>query len=438
MVRRTWFVAAALALVVMLPAPGVGGRPQDQTGTAAPASALSNVTRVEITRREPLAGGMAFGSSGSYEKLVGTAFLEVDPDDPRNALIVDLDKAPRNGRGMVEYSTDLYMLKPLDMRKGNGKIFFQVNNRGSKGTLGQFDDGTGTNDPSTPADVGNGFVLREGYTLVWAGWEGDILPGANRMTINLPTATDEGAEITGPLTVRFDVARQIPSDGAVSLPLSGRRDVDSYETASLDPASATLTVRDYLTTPEQAIPPERWAFATCRRSSRTGAVENVVPSRKDICLRDGFAPDKLYQLSYTARNPKPMALGFAATRDVLSFLRYASADAAGNPNPLGTGISQVYCWGNSQTGRYVRSFVYLGFNADTEGRRVCDGALVQIAAAQQLALNTRFASAEAASQYGAIGLYASDLFPFTYGVTTGPVSGRTDGLLKRPDTDPLV
>src|SRR3954452_7764280 len=137
MVHRTWFVFAALAIAVMLPARGVGGRPLDQLRTAALASSLSNVTRVEITRREPLAGGMTFGSTGSYEKLVGTAFLEVDPADPRNALIVDLDKVPRNARGMVEYSTDLYILKPVDMRMGNGKIFFQVNNRGNKGTLGQ-------------------------------------------------------------------------------------------------------------------------------------------------------------------------------------------------------------------------------------------------------------------------------------------------------------
>src|SRR5262249_12883256 len=206
MVHRAWFVFAAIAFVVALPVLAAVGRPLDQPRTAALLSALSNVTRVEITRREPLAGGLAFGSTGSYEKLVGTAYLEVDPDDPRNAPIVDLDKAARNARGMVEYSTDLYILKPLDLRKGNGKIFFRVNNRGNKGPLGQFNDGTGTNDPSTPADVGNGFVLREGYTLVWVGWEGDILPGANRMTIKLPTVTDQGAEISGPLTVRFDVA----------------------------------------------------------------------------------------------------------------------------------------------------------------------------------------------------------------------------------------
>ena len=375
---------------------------------------------------------MPFGATGPYEKLVGTAFLEVDPADPHNSFIQDIDKAPRNARGRVEYSTELYILKPVDLQKGNGKIFFQANNRGNKSILQQFDDAPATNDPSTAEDAGNGFVLREGYTLVWAGWESDVLPGQDRMTINLPTATDRGAELTGPLTVRFDVARQIPMQGAVSLPLSGRAESESYETASLDPARASLTVQDELGAPERTIAPDAWAFATCKRNAETGAVEAVTPSRKDICLFQGFDPNQLYTLRYTARNPKPLGLGFTATRDVLSFLRYEPG------TPLGGRPSQVYCWGNSQTGRYMRSFLYLGFNEDTQGRRVCDGVVAHLAGAQGLDLNTRFSNIDNASQWGAIGLYPRDLFPFSYGMTTDPVTGRTDGILKHPSTDPLV
>jgi hypothetical protein len=409
-------------------------------GGATPAAqTATGVTRVDIARREPLANGMPFGNVGAYEKVVGTVALEADPADPHNAFIQDLDKAPRNQNGNVEYSADLYIIKPVDMSKGNGRVFYQVNNRGNKSILQTFANAPAGNDPGAPADTGDGWVLREGYTLVWVGWEADVLTGSDRMTIRLPVATDGGAEISGPLTVRFDVARQIPTTGAASLPLSGFASSDSYETVALDSSSATLTVRDYLDAPERAITPDRWAFATCKRNEQTGAIESVTPSLKDICLFDGFDPNQLYQLTYTARNPKPLALGFAATRDVLSFLRYGAAENGAVSSPLGDAtIAHVYCWGNSQTGRYVRTFLYVGANEDVRGRRVCDGALVNLAGAQGLDLTSRFTNLDEASQWGGVGLYPRDLFPFSYGVTTDPITGRTDGLLKHPATDPLV
>jgi hypothetical protein len=244
-----WLASAVLAFPLLLSSPTAGAQPT-----------RSGVSHLEITRREPFAGGMTFGATGSYEKLVGTATLEVDPGDPHNSFIQDIGKAPRNAQGMVEYSTEVYILKPVDLSKGNGKIFFQANNRGNKSILQQFDDAAANNDPSTAEDAGNGFVLREGYTLVWAGWESDVLPGQGRLTINLPTATDNGADLTGPLTVRFDVTHQIPQNGAVSLPLSGRAESASYETASLDSASASLSVQDDVDAPERPLPgllPER-------------------------------------------------------------------------------------------------------------------------------------------------------------------------------------
>jgi hypothetical protein len=397
------------------------------------AGAQNPVTSVDISRHEPFADGQSFGNTGAYEKLVGKVHLEADPNDPHNAAITDLDKAPRNARGMVEYAADLYILKPVDMARGNHKIFYQVINRGNKGILNTFDDAPTANDPSSAADAGNGFVLQQGYTLMFLGWESDVLPGNSRMGITLPIATDNGSEITGPLTERYDVAHQVPMNGAASLPLSGSPSSESYETASLDTASATLTVRDYSDSPEQVIPGDRWAFATCDRDPQTGEVTNIQPSGKDLCLFDGFDPNQLYQLTYTARNPKPLALGFAVTRDVLSFLRSSAAN-----NPLGATMSHVYCWGPSQDGRYLRSFLYAGFNEDLQGRKVCDGVMVQLAGAQGLDLESRFTNVDNASQWSALGVYPRDLFPFTYGVTTDPISGRTDGILKRQATDPLV
>jgi hypothetical protein len=397
------------------------------------ASPPAGVTRIDISRRESFAEGQSFGSAGAYEKLVGTAHLETAPSDPHNAGITDLDKVPRNARGMVEYTADLYILKPVDMSRGNHKIFYQVINRGNKGILNTFDDAPNTNDPTTVADAGNGYVLQEGYTLVFLGWESDVLPGNGRMGITLPVATDNGQPITGLLTERYDVSHQIPTIGAASLPLSGSASSESYATASLDTASATLSVRDYSDSPEQIVPGDRWAFATCDMDPQSGQAVNIQPSAKDICVFGGFDPNQLYQLTYTARDPKPLALGFAVTRDVISYLRHNEAD-----NPLEADISQVYCWGPSQDGRYLRSFMYAGFNEDVQGRKVCDGVLVQLAGAQGLDLESRFTNIDNASQWGALGVYPRDLFPFSYGVTTDPVTGQTDGILKRAATDPLV
>ena len=157
--------------------------------------------------------------------MVGTAYLEADPSDPHNAIITDLNLAPLNARGMVEYSTDLYILKPVDMRRGNQELLFEINNRGNKSLGNRYNDtspSANANDPTTPDDFGNAFSLRRGFAVAWAGWESDVVAGANRMTISLPIAGNPTTPLTGPVAVTFDVARQIPMVGAVSLPLSGR------------------------------------------------------------------------------------------------------------------------------------------------------------------------------------------------------------------------
>src|SRR6266508_6689931 len=227
--------------------------------SAAPAASKAScppqgVVRVEITRREPFAGGMSFGRSGSYEKLVGKAYLAEDPTDAHNALIQDIDKVPVDACGHVQFSTDIYILKPVDMSKGNHELFFEVNNRGNKIALNWLNDARSSNDPSTGADAGNGFLMRQGYTVVWAGWEGDVLPGNNRLTIDLPVAHEDGQPITGRVGVQYDVSRHIPVTGTVSLPLSGRPEVDPYPTASLDTSSARLTVRRLIDSPETVVP----------------------------------------------------------------------------------------------------------------------------------------------------------------------------------------
>jgi hypothetical protein len=345
---------------------------------------------------------------------------------------------------MVEYATDFLILKPVDMSKGNRKIFYTINNRGNTGALGAFNGALGVgNNPTTAAHAGNGFLQRQGYAIVDAGWQGDVLPGNFRLTAQYPTVTDVGAEITGTIAVQFDVSRHIPVTGAVSLPLN-QANFDSYETVSLDTSSASLTVRDLVQSPETPIPSDRWAFATCQRNPTTGVVENIVPSSKHICYFEGFDPNKLYQLVYTAKNPRPMALGYAVTRDVGSFLRNQTSDDFGNPNPLAlgaasTGITHMYAYGSSSTGMYVRDFLYLGFNEDEDNRKVFDAMWTNIPGGLRLHQNTRFTMPDIYSRQDLwAGLWPMATFPFSYGVTTDPITGRTDGILKRPQTDPIV
>ena len=424
-------LAVGLACTVLSARGGSDGQPDG----AAPA-ATSRVKRVDITRRELLADGMVFGSVGAYEKLVGTATLELDLADPRNAPITDKDRVPQATPGKIEYTTDLYIIRPVDPARGNGKLLFEVNNRGNKRIWTYVNDSPSStvalNEPKTAQDVGNGFLMRQGYTMAWAGWQGDVRPVENRLTIRIPVATNDGQEIQGRVAVQFDMAQ------GVSKQISNPQ-FEPYEAASFDTSTATLTVRDQIDGPETPIPGNQWAFATCERGSTSGTVSAVTPSPRHVCLFAGFDPNKLYQLTYTAKNPKPMAIGYAVTRDIVSFLRRDSQGTAGATNPLGSSVKNVICMGISSSGMYVRDWMYLGFNEDTAGRKVCDGMMVHIGGAHRLHLATRFSQPDSYSRQDLwAGLYPAARFPFSYGESVDPITGRRDAILKRPATDPLV
>jgi len=401
--------------------------------------AQARLVRVDITGVEsPTFEGTEFGTVGRYEKLVGIAYMEVDPNDPHNAGIVNLERAPRNERGLVEYNADIYILKPIEMERGNHKIFLEVHNRGNKLALNFLNDSPGgVNDPTTATDAGNGFLFRKGYTVVWTGWQGDVTPPNSRMTIRVPVATQkDGSAIVARVRQEYS-DRFIPIEGALTLPLSGSTQFASYESATLDTSRASLTVREHTADPRVQIPASQWAFATCA-ASENGTLE-VVPSAFDICLFEGFRLDRLYELIYPAKNPLVMGLGYAVTRDAISFLRYEAADDAGNPNPLGTGISNAYGLGISSSGMYMRDWLYQGFNEDERGRKVFDGAWSHIGGAHRLLMNVEFAQPNDYSRQDVWHDYISNsIFPFGYSVTTDPITGRTDGILKRPATDPLL
>jgi hypothetical protein len=386
----------------------------------------ARVVKFVVQQQSSFVGGANWGNVGPYEMLQGTAYLEVDPRDPRDALIVDLGNAPRNAQGMVDFSTPFLILQPVNAQLSNHKIFYAVNNRGNnlEGLL------TATT-AAQVAETDAGYALTQGYTIVDAGWEGDVVPTSTNLVASLPRAYQaNGAPITGPMRYEY---YDVPA-GTYTTNLEGTAGFLSYEAADTNTAHASFTVSDSEGGPQTPIPPNRWAFGTCP----TGQA-SLVPDDVDLCYFDGFDNTKLYTLIYQAKNPIVMGLGFATTRDVASFLRYETQDDAGNPNPLGTRITRAYAAGGSQTGGYLRDYIYLGFNEDESGRQVFDGIIPWIAGTDRVFINVRFADPNAYSEQDHQHNYLQNSYPpFTYAVTTDPLSGIHDGILKRPRTDPLV
>jgi hypothetical protein len=342
---------------------------------------------------------------------------------------------------MVGFTSPFFILKPVDMARGNHKIFYAINNRGNKGHLGRMTTrpvGPSNNNPLTAADINDDNLLtRFGYAVVDAGWQGNIAPGNDRLVPNLPVPTQaDGRPIVAKIRVEFaDVegfSRQL--DGTqihvTRVP---------YETADTNPAHSTLTVRNSVGGAKTPISPNRWAFGRCATGQAT-----LVPTRTDICLFDGFSPDRVYELKYPAKNPMVMGLGYAVTRDVASFLRYQARDDVGNPNPLAqsadnVGIRLAYAGGISSTGMYLRDFLYLGFNEDESHRKVFDAVQILIPGTHRLLANVEFSDPNNYSRQDVWHDSVSYSYPpLTYGVTTDPVSGIRDGILKRPKTDPRV
>ena len=393
-------------------------------------SVEAKVVRLVVERTTPYAGGKAFGETGAFDRLEGTVYMEVDPHDPLNAVIVNLDRAPRNDAGLVEFSAPFVIIKPVDMTRGNRKLLYGINNRGNAieipfQTFPQLA-------PGASPDTGDGLFFRLGYAFVDAGWAGDITTTATRLGATLPVALQaDGSPIVA------DIRIESTGEG-YTLPLKGNDRFRSYETADTSTVRSTLTVREAIDGPRTLIPPDRWAFGTCA----TGR-PSLSLSTTDICLFDGFTPDHIYDLTYPAKNPWVMGLGYAVTRDLGSFLRYARADDEGNPNPLtepgGSGLRRVYGLGISSTGMYLRDFLYLGFNEDETRRQVFDAVRIHIPGTHRLFANVEFADPNVYSRQDQHSDFTSHSYPpLTYAVTTDPISGLRDGILKRPETDPLV
>ena len=378
-----------------------------------------------------LADGYKFGKVGSYEILKGWAYIKVDPKLAHNAKVVDIEYAPTNKEGTISFSTEIFILCPADKNRGNGKLFFDYGNRGNKRALQYFNDAVASNDPKTLDHCGNGFLFRRGYTIVWAGWQGDLLPGNNRLIMDLPVARDGEEKIKGTILAEFIAS----TPGKKTFPLSGQVSTRSHPTISLKTSDATFTRRRYPHDQRELIPDDKWLFAREEGGigkDFQGLETALVPSHRHIHLPESFETGWIYELIYTASDPLIMGLGHVAVRDFISFLRYEKNDE----NPLAKiKITSAYCFGRSQTGRCIRDSIYLGFNEDLEGRKVFDGVLSHVAGAGKMWLNHRFCNAvvPAGQQYEDHNNIA-DQFPFSYAMSQDHLTGKSDAICKRPDS----
>ncbi|MBI1917817.1 MAG: hypothetical protein HYS12_24240 [Planctomycetes bacterium] len=392
------------------------------------AEARSALVSLTILKREPFAGGKAFGDTGPYEKIVGIARFAIDPNHARNGVIVDLDLAPRNADGKVEFEADVFLLAPKDPSKGNAAILYDVNNRGNKLALGFFNRGGGGNDPTTERDAGDGFLFRRGYTIVWCGWIGELLPGNNRMLLAPPVATDNGKPIRG--LVRYEMVADGPAE---TMPLSRREGHGSYPPTTRGEATGVLTWRMRETDPRVVIPRGQWSLQRLPVSKVDKGVPGTLGQVR-LRVAGGFRLGYIYELVCEAEGPIVQGTGFAAVRDLVSFLRHDT----GKQNPLVANgmpaIKRAHGFGVSQSGRFLRHFLYLGFNADESGRKVFDGLIPHVAGGGLGFFNHRFAQPTRHNGQHEDHLYPADVFPFTYGDCTDPFSQRTDGILRRTAT----
>lgn len=363
----------------------------------------AQITRIDLKVVEsPAFGGESFGEVGQYERLRGLAHGEIDPDDPRHLEIVNIEHAPRNDRGLIEYSTTLEIYRPIDIRRWNRTIYHNVPNRGRAGIDRWVR------------------ILDMGFALVMVGWQGDLKPTTTNIVPFLPVARNaQGTSIVGPALEEL-----IFNDGEHTSEVRL-----TYEAATLDPARATLTVRRDRGGPSSRPADLSWSYRSA------GEIRIERPS--------GFDGSAIYEFLYEAKDPIVMGLGFVAVRDVISFLRYDLRDGFGNPNPLAfEGLpSTAISLGISQSGRFLRDMLYQGFNEDVSGRIVFDGIHPDIAGGHKTFTNYQFGQPGRLTQQHGDHLYPGDQFPFSYTTLTDPISGRTDGLLERcsvSDTCPKI
>jgi hypothetical protein len=363
--------------------------------------AKARITRMDIVEQVPFADGASFGAAGPYVRIRAIAHGELDPAAPALAGIALLQQAPRTAQGMVEYETDVFILRPQDPARGSGVMLYDVLNRGNKYVTSWLDDakeppGGMLNDPRSMADAGNAFIFRRGYTVVWSGWQPEAPTGNNGMVIRVPVATGPGGQpITQTIRDEFLEGTRSPAGvRLITLP---------YPAADMQ--SAQLFTRANEADPRTPVPRQGWSWVDHQTIQLLPFGTTPVPRH-------------IYDFVYEARDPTVDGIGFAAVRDVVAYLR---------PQ---TGVHHALGFGVSLSGRFLRHFLDLGMNRDEDGHRVFDGILPHIAGAGKVFANAPFAMPGRTATQHEDRFYPEVWQPVGY---AGPST-----LLRDPATDPKI
>ena len=365
-----------------------------------------SVIDVEINRQFPLADGKPFGDVGPYQQIEGTLRLAVDPQHEANQPITDLEMAPRDADGNVRFSSDFVMIQPVDSRLGNGKLLYDVVNRGRK-TVMTLNRAPPVADHDAPIHPGNGYLMRQGYTIFFGGWQADVTDSPGLIGMHAPEALDDdGNPLVGRMLCQFQANER------TQLFLLADRVHAPHPPADANEPNATLTVRDHPNGPATPISRDKFSLAK---------VED------HLYLPSGFEPGRIYQLVYTTKGSPIVGLAFAAVRDTASFFKHGSEDGNGSLSIPGTGdIEHAYAYGISQSGRFLRQYIHTGVNTDAEGRMAFDGIIAHVAGGMRGEFNLRFGQPSKDVCY-----IIPELFPFTDTEQTDPVTGETGSLLGR-------
>jgi hypothetical protein len=364
--------------------------------------AAAEVVRVDIVKRTDVLDGRTYGTVSAYEWLEGRAHFALDPSNPLNDNIVDLKLAPRNAQGLVEFSADVSILRPKVAANANGVVIFDVVNRGRPTVLEYLNRGDRTAATGSAEFFGDDFLMKQGATLVWLGWQQDLPASAGMMRLAGPVIKGVSGWVYGEFTVAARVAD-------VSL---GDRTSIPYAVADKQDEASVLAVSPSRSQQPRAIPGEHWAFARMQDGELKG-------DDKRVWVEDGFVPGAIYQFAYRAEQPQIAGLGLAGVRDLMSWMRHEpAATVRGN-----IVYKHAYAFGISQSGRFLRQFLHEGFNQDTAGRQVFDGMMVHIAGGARRGFNERFSQPSRTT--------GSRVFPFTDMEQTDSETGETGGMLTR-------
>jgi len=385
---------------------------------------VGRAVRVEVTSQQLVANGKAFGLAGPFEKLIGKVHFAANPSNSANRMITDLSLAPRNERGEVEFASDFFLIRPKEISRGNGTLLYEVSNRGGKGMLSFFNLATSSTNPGEANHFGDGFLLREGYTLLWLGWQFDPPMREGLMRLYAPAASDQGKPIQGLVRSDFVVTNRTPFHS-----LADRNHIP-YAVADTNAPGTQLTVRDTVEAPRQLIPRSEWQFARVEDGK-------TVPDKGHVFLKSGFDPGRIYEVVYASEAPPLVGLGPTAVRDMVSHFKYEADSALGIAEGS---IRRAIGFGISQSGRFLRTFLYYGFNEDESHRKVFDGMLAHVAGGGRGSFNHRFAQPSRDAHPFMNFFHPTDIFPFTDLEQADPETGLSDGLMThlKPEFQPRV